>query len=178
MESIIELLLREKHRLLGKNNEIVSLIGNNQLLFDELFYGLFCNDKKIRGVCALAIYKNLCAYPSLIKKHRTKVLAGICSTTSSEAKWCLSLLVSPFKLSQAEKKRVSKFLFKWMNDKTARGTQVACMQSLAMFARPDRKFREFFIDEMLRVMQNGAPAVQARGRHLLADFEKIYNKKR
>ena len=47
-----------------------------------------------------------------------------------------------------------------------------CMQTLSDFAMRDKKLIKSVRDEIEKQMINGAPAIKARGRHILKAFEK------
>ena len=47
------------------------------------------------------------------------------------------------------------------------------MQSLASHAMKNKKLIKSVRDEIEKQMINGAPAIKARGRHLLADFDRL-----
>lgn len=49
MSTIYDLLTGNDLRSIGKSNEVVQLVTSDPVLFDEIFDGIFHNDKVVRA---------------------------------------------------------------------------------------------------------------------------------
>lgn len=173
MLTIYNLLKGNDLRSIGKSNEVVALITSDPLLFDEVFAGIFHEDKVIRARCADAVEKVAQKFPQYIQKKKSVILKNLSKFEQKEVIWHIALMLGVLKLTPAELDKVFVQLFKWMNSSDSIIVRVACMQTLAVHSMKKKKYLKTVHDEIQKQMINGAPAIKARGRHLLAEFEKL-----
>ena len=64
-------------RSIGKAEEVVKQIGNDQKSFNEVFQGIFDADPVIRMRSADVVEKVSKKYPLLIKNHKNKILQNL-----------------------------------------------------------------------------------------------------
>jgi hypothetical protein len=177
MLSIYDLLKGNDLRSIGKSNEVVSLVTSNPFLFDEVFDGIFHEDKVIRARCADAVEKIAKKFPGYIQKKKYVILKNLYEFKQKEVIWHIALILGYLNLNKKETDRVIVQLFKWLNSSDSIFVKVSCMQTLAEHAIKDRKLVKTVRDEIEKQMINGTPAIKARGRHLLADFDKLKSSK-
>ncbi|MBA4407766.1 hypothetical protein C0389_10860 [bacterium] len=177
MLTIYNLLKGNDLRSIGKSNEVVALTTSDPLLFDEVFAGIFHEDKVIRARCADAVEKVAQKFPQYIQKKKSVILKNLSKFEQKEVVWHIALMLGVLKLTPAELDKVFVQLFKWMNSSDSIIVRVACMQTLAVHSMKNKKYLKSVRDEIQKQMINGAPAIKARGRHLLADFEKLKSNK-
>jgi hypothetical protein len=173
MLTIYDLLKGNDLRSIGKSNEVVALVTNNPLLFDEVFNGIFHEDKVIRARCADAIEKVAQKFPHYIQKKKSIILKNLGKFDQKEVVWHIALMLGLLKLTPKETERIFIQLFKWLNFSDSIIVKVACMQTLSQHSMKHKKYLKSVRDEIQKQMINGTPAIKARGRHLLADFEKL-----
>ncbi len=87
------------------------------------------------------------------------------------------MMLGYVKLTPKELIHASEYLFAWLNQEESIIVKVMCMQTLANYALKNKKMLKSVKDEIEKQMLNGAPAIKARGRHLLAGFEKLKSSK-
>lgn len=117
-------------RSIGKANEIVALV-NNQAVFDELFEGLNCSDRKVVMRTADAIEKITLKQSAYLQKHKTALLRLFRNTKDIELKWHLALLVSRISLTGEELKNTWHLLTRWARDgKESKIVRVNSIQGL------------------------------------------------
>jgi len=92
-------------RSIGKADEITKQIGNDQKLFDEVFQGIFNEDKLIKMRSADVVEKVLRKYPLLLKKHKGKILKHLNNFEQQEVKWHVALMLSCLELTKAESEK-------------------------------------------------------------------------
>ena len=173
MPTIYDLLTGNDLRSIGKSNEVVQLVTSDPVLFDEVFDGIFHNDKVVRARCADAVEKVAVRFPEMIQKKKSVILKNLNKFEQKEVIWHIALIIGYLKLSPKELVKAFDILHKWLNTSNSIIVKVACMQSLATHAMKNKKLIKSVRDEIEKQMLTGAPAIKARGRHLLADFDKI-----
>lgn len=173
MPTIYDLLTGNDLRSIGKSNEVVRLVTSDPILFDEVFQGIFHEDKVVRARCADAIEKIAVRFPTMIQKKKTAILKNLYKFQQKEVMWHIALMIGYLKLSPKELVKAFDVLYKWLNTSDSIIVKVACMQSLAIHAMKNKKLLKSVRDEIEKQMITGAPAIKARGRCLLADFDKL-----
>ena len=172
MLTIYDLLKGNDLRSIGKSNEVVELVTSDPELFDEVFNGILHEDKVIRARCADAVEKVARKFPEYIQKRKTVILKNLKAYNQKEVIWHIASMLGVLKLTPKENKTATTQLFKWLESSDSIIVKVICMQTLSDFALRDKKLLKSVRDEIERQMINGAPAVKARGRHILKAFEK------
>ncbi len=172
MPTIYDLLTGNDLRSIGKSNEVVQLVTSDPILFDEVFDGIFHDDKVVRARCADAVEKVAVRFPNMIQKKKSIILKNLNKFEQKEVIWHIALMIGYLKLTPKESVKAFNSLYKWLNTSDSIIVKVACMQSLATHAMKNKKLLKSVRDEIQKQMLTGAPAIKARGRHLLADFDK------
>ena len=178
MPTIYDLLTGNDLRSIGKSNEVVQLVTSDPVLFDEVFDGIFHEDKVVRARCADAIEKVVLKFPAMIQKKKSVILKNLNKFEQKEVVWHIALMIGYLKLTPKELVKAFNVLHKWLNASNSIIVKVACMQSLATHAMKNKKLLKSVRDEIEKQMLTGAPAIKARGRHLLADFDKLKSSNR
>ena len=173
MPTIYDLLTGNDLRSIGKSNEVVQLVTSDPVLFDEVFNGIFHNDKVVSARCADAVEKVAVRFPEMIQKKKSIILKSLSKFEQKEVVWHIALMIGYLKLSPKELIKAFDILHKWLNTSDSIIVKVACLQSLAMHAMKNNKLLKSVRDEIEKQMITGAPAIKSRGRHLLADFDKL-----
>ena len=173
MPTIYDLLTGNDLRSIGKSNEVVQLVTSDPVLFDEVFNGIFHEDKVVRARCADAVEKVAKIFPKMIQKKKSTILKNLNKFEQKEIVWHIALMIGYLKLTPKEVTRTFDTLHKWLSTSDSIIVKVACMQSLAEHAKRNKKTLKSVRDEIEKQMLTGAPAIKARGRHLLAEFDKI-----
>jgi hypothetical protein len=173
MLTVYDLLKGNDLRSIGKSNEVVSLVTSDPILFEEVFDGIFHEDKVIRARCADAVEKVAKKFPAYIQKKKPIILKNLKNFDQKEVIWHIALMLGYLKLTKKELEKAIFHLYKWLNESTSIIVKVACMQTLADHALKNKKLIAGVRFEIEKQMINGAPAIKARGRHLLNDFDKL-----
>ena len=173
MLTIYDLLKGNDLRSIGKSNEVVELVTSDPELFDEVFNGIFHEDRVIRARCADAVEKVARKFPEYIQKRKAIILKNLYSFNQKEVIWHIASMLGVLKLTPKENKIAAAQLYKWLESSGSIIVKVMCMQTLSEFALRDKKLLKSVRDEIERQMINGAPAIKARGRHIIKAFEKV-----
>jgi hypothetical protein len=171
MLTIYDLLKGHDLRSIGKSNEVVRLVTSDPVLFDEVFNGIFHEDKVIRARSADAVEKVAKKYPGYIQKKKKILLKNLPNFKQKEVLWHIAMMLGYIKLTTNEMARASEYLFRWLNSEESIIVKVMCMQTLSDYALKNRRMLKSVRDEIRKQMINGAPAIKARGKKLLKILE-------
>ncbi len=169
--TVYDLLKGNDLRSIGKSNEVVKLVGDNQELFDEIFAGIFHDDPVIRARCADAAEKVSQKKPSMLKPHKKTILKNLDKFSQKEVNWHIALMLGYLSFTKSEKEKVVDHLFRWMAEKGSIIVRVCCMQTLSKLASIDSNLKKVLISEIKKMMITGSPAIKARGRILLKEMK-------
>ncbi|MEW6508197.1 MAG: hypothetical protein AB1432_10675 [Bacteroidota bacterium] len=167
MLTIYDLLKGHDLRSIGKSNEVVELVMRHPDLFDDLFNGIFHEDKVMRARCADAVEKSAKQFPVCIQKKKKIILKKLPHFKQKEVRWHIARILGYLKLTPKEKELAAGYLFDWLKRDSSIIVKVMSMQTLAEFAGMDKKFLKPVLVEIDRQMINGEPAVKARGRKII-----------
>jgi hypothetical protein len=167
MLTIYDLLTGNDLRSIGKANEVVELVTSHPELFDEVFKGIFHEDKVVRARCADAVEKVSRVFPEYIGKRKKIILKNLPSFKQKEVVWHIVMMLGCLKLNDQEFDVVFNQLINWLNASDSIIVKVACMQTLSDQAKRNKRLVKLVHDEIEKQMVNGAPAIKARGRKLL-----------
>jgi hypothetical protein len=171
MLTIYDLLKGHDLRSIGKANEVVELVTRHPDLFDDLFNGIFHEDKVIRARCADAVEKVGRKYPGYIQKKKSIIFNNLHKFEQKEVRWHIAVILGYIQLTKKELEKAVEILFKWLNEEESIIVKVMSMQTLADFAGMDKKLLNPVLAEIDRQMINGAPAVKARGRKIIRNLQ-------
>lgn len=171
--TIYDLLTGNDLRSIGKSNEVVSLVTSDTELFNEVFDGIFHEDKVIRARCADAVEKVAKKFPEYIQKKKNIIIKNLDKFNQKEIIWHVVMMLGYLRLTKEETEKSFGQLYKWLNESDSIIVKVACMQTLSDFALRNKTLIKSVKDEIEKQMINGAPAIKARGRHLMKQFEKL-----
>ena len=167
MLTIYDLLTGNDLRSIGKANEVVELVTSDPELFEEVFNGIFHEDKVVRARCSDAIEKVSRVFPDYIRKRKKVILRNLDVFKQKEVVWHIALMLGLLKLTPPEFDLVFNKLIGWLHTSDSIIVKVSCMQTLADLSIQNRKMIKPVCDEIEKQMVNGAPAIKARGRKLL-----------
>jgi hypothetical protein len=165
--TIYDLLTGNDLRSIGKADEVVKLVTSDPELFDEVFNGIFHKDKVIRARCADAVEKVARKFPEYIQKKKTIILKNLDEFNQKEVVWHIALMLGYLRLTKKEFNNAFVKLNLWLASSDSILVKVSCMQTLAGYAMKNKSITKNVCDEIQKQMINGAPAIKARGRHLL-----------
>ena len=160
-------------RSIGRANEVVQDILQDPALFSEVFVGLRDNDPVIRTRAADALEKVSAKHPEYLQPFKDDLINEISRIQQQEVQWHVAQMFSYLELNKAEKNKVIKILYSYIDTTESNIVKVNCMQTLSVFAERDKSLRPEIIKKIKEMMKTGGGAIQAKGRKLLAILEII-----
>ena len=162
MSALLDKLKGGDLRSIGRSNAVVRQI-HGQPAFDQLFKGMFDDDRLVVMRSADAIEKITALTPRYLKPHKKSLIRLIRSARDKELKWHLALLVSRVALGQIEIGEIWHRVTGWATDgnesKIVRVNSVQCLfELLKQYPRLTSDFRQTLVN----LESQGVPSITAR----------------
>jgi hypothetical protein len=154
-------------RSIGRADEVVKQIGNDQKIFDEVFHGIFDDDPITRMRSADVVEKVSQKYPLLLKKHKTNILNHLENFKQQEVKWHISLMISRLKFTKTESEKVFAVLSNWIVSDRSKIVRVNAMQALADISFKNINLKKKTITLIRNQIGSRIPSLTSRGVKLL-----------
>lgn len=171
MHAILKMLQGGDRRSIGRVGEVVDSVLGSAGLFEELINGLFTADPLLRMRTADAVEKVTRVKPELLTPHKKILIRLAQATRQQEVRWHMAQILPRLKLKPADRKIIVDILYTYLRDKSKIVVTFA-LQALADFAVEDNQLRPRVIRELENFTETGSPAIQNRGRKLLAKLKK------
>jgi HEAT repeat protein len=158
-------------RSIGKSEDVVSEVLADARLFDALVDCMLVEDPLVRMRAADAVEKITLMRPDFLKKHKTKLMARAAKIDQKEVRWHVAQLLPRLELNSTERKTVQTILQSYLTDGSSI-VRTFAMQALADLAMQDASLRPGIMKQLERLTKEGTPAMQSRGRKLLAELSR------
>jgi hypothetical protein len=170
-KTILNQLKGGDRRSIGRANQLAKQAAMNPEIFRELIRALWNDDPLVRMRAADAAEKASAKNDRLLAPYRAELLGLLGETTQQEVRWHLAQMIPRLGLSKEERHRSAASLRLYLNDRSSI-VRTFAMQALCDLAREDKSLREEVVDLIRYLTRTGSPAMRARGRKLLAQFDR------
>jgi len=170
VNAILKKLAGADRRSIGKSNEVVAEVLANPKLFGIVFEGMLNDDPVLRMRCADVVEKITIEHPEYLRPYKKKLLQQVAKIEQQEVRWHVAQLFSRLKLTPKERRAVVEIVRNYLNDKS-RIVKTFSMQALADLAKQDAELRTPIIKQLEKLTRIGSPAMQSRGKKLLAKLK-------
>ncbi len=169
MNRLLDLLRGGDLRSIGRVAEVVALAGDDPAAFDALFAAMFNDEPLVQMRAADAVEKISQQHPHLLHPHKAALLGELPSGLRQEVYWHIPLMLARVPLTDAERQRAWDQIVGILHSGgKSRILVVNCLQGLVDLSLQSGWQREEAAAIVREEMVEGSPAVQARGRKLLA----------
>lgn len=172
LHPLLNLLTGGDRRSIGRVDEAVACVLDEPPLLAVLLSGMAGGDPLLRMRCADAAEKVTARHPEWLAPHKPLLLDTLARVEQKEVRWHVAPMLARLPLAPAERKRVVDVLIGYLNDPSSI-VKTQAMQALADLAQRDAALRPFVLEHLRELVVIGTPAMKARGRKLLARFDKI-----
>lgn len=153
----------------GRSEEVVADVLENPGLFPILFEGMLHDDPVIRMRAADAVEKITRQRADLLHPFKVHLIDEVAKINQQEVRWHVAQMFSCLELTKAERGKVATILHEYLKDKS-RIVKTFAMQGLADLAKDDDALKREVAPLLREMTETGSPAMQSRGRKLLADL--------
>jgi hypothetical protein len=172
MNPLLKKLAGSDRRSIGRSGEVVAEVLADPRLFGILFEGMLADDAVLRMRCADAVEKITARRPNLLQPYKKALIQKVAMIDQQEVRWHVALMIPRLKLTKAERRAVVSFLNDYLNDKS-KIVKTFSMQALAEIAGQDSDLRASIVPQLEALTRTGSPAMQSRGRKLLAKLKSM-----
>jgi len=158
-------------RSIGNANQVAAEVQREPKRFAELIECLWSDDPVVRMRAADAAEKVSLHKPRLLQPFKAELLGLADETRQAELRWHLALMLPRLSLTPSERERVRERFRDYLNDRSSL-VKTSAIQALAELAKGNAT-REAEVVELLKeTSRKGTPAMRARSRILLVQFQK------
>ncbi len=158
-------------RSIGHSNQLTALVLEKPESFPELMECLWSDDPVVRMRAADVAEKISAQRPDLLKPFKAELLGLAHETTEAEIRWHLALMIPRLRLTSNERKRAVARLRTFLEDRSSIVKTLA-IQGLAALAHEEPALEAEMADLLEQFCRTGTPAMKARSRKLLKQFER------
>lgn len=170
MHPLLLKLTGKDRRSIGESNRVVAKVLANPDLFGVLFDGMLADDPLIRMRAADAVEKITVKHPEYLRSYKSKLIRQVAKVEQQEVRWHVALMFSRLTLTRKERRAVVGILLDYLKDES-KIVKTFSMQALADIAEQDAVLRPSIVKLLEKLTQTGSPAMQSRGRKLLAKLK-------
>ena len=153
-------------RSIGRVDEVIADVLEDQSLFGVLFDGMLRDDPLIRMRSADAVEKISEGHPEFLQPYKSQLITQVARSQQQEVRWHVAQMLPRLTLSSGERKVAVDILMEYMDDKS-RIVKTFSMQALADLAGDDPDLRSQVTALLEWAAIDGSPAMKSRARKLL-----------
>lgn len=170
MNRIEKLLRIGDLRTTGRSKEVVMLVLSNPVLFEDVINAILADDPGTRMRASDAAEKITQIHSEWLHPHKNLFLERISKIKQQEVRWHTAQMLPRIKFTKTERRSVFNLLLTYLEDQS-RIVKTYTMQALADIAIQDNAYLKE-VQRLLSVLiQEGSPAMKARGKKLLLTLE-------
>ncbi|MFO0706360.1 MAG: hypothetical protein U0412_05865 [Nitrospira sp.] len=158
-------------RSIGRSGEVVAEVLGKPALFGALFGGLSVEDPVVRARAADAVEKITAVHPEWLRPYTANLLGPLASCEQIEVRWHVAQMLPRIRWNARDRQRVVAILQRYVRD-SSRIVKTCAMQALADLTRQAPDLRPAVLRQLRQLTARGTPAMQARGKKLLAELRK------
>jgi len=171
-EESIRQMLRPGGRLdPGRVWEVVELIDGKPGRLAQLAECLWDEELAVANRAADALERGTRDRPARAQRWKGPLLGLMAETEEKKLRWNLALVIPRLKLTPPECCRAAALLRSYLDDQSSI-VKTAALHGLADLARQDRALLPEVLDLLRVAGRSGTPAMRARSRNLLKEFER------
>ncbi len=176
MSSILEKLRGKDLRSIGRANEVVHEIQENPSLFKLVFQGLTDNDAVIKMRSADIVEKVTRDNPVLLSGYTQQVISILTKEKQQEVCWHMAQIAPRLRCDKPEENKLINVLKNCLLHKS-KIVQASAMESLVQLSEKNVLLKNDIAKIIKKQMENGSPAIKARGRKLMQAISRTTNDK-
>jgi HEAT repeat protein len=169
MSVILDKLAGGDRRSIGRAAEVVADVLDDPGLFDAVFWGMLHADPVVRMRAADVVEKVTRERSGYLQPYRAALLGEVARVPQQEVRWHVAQMLPRLALEPGERAQVVQLLLGYLQDES-KIVKTSAMQALADLAAEEPRLQARVIPLVEELVRTGSPAVQSRGRKLLAQL--------
>jgi hypothetical protein len=167
MSDVLASLKKGDLRTIGESDRVAEKVLRHPELLEELLSGLESEDTGVCMRASDAAEKVSAARSGIFSPHIEKLIKIAQVSTQQEVQWHLAQILPRLDLTDVQRDRTFHILVRFLNTTKSRIVETFSLQALADVAIAMPVYRKKVTRLIKSRMNNGSPAVIARGRKLL-----------
>ena len=176
-ESIRQMLVPGGRLGPGRAWEVVELVDGRPGKLARLIECLWDDNVAVANRAADALERVTRSRPRQAQQWKEPLLGLMAETTEKKLRWNLALVIPRLKLTLPECRRVAAVLTSYLDDPSSI-VKTAALHGLADLTLQDPESQPMVLDLLRVAGRSGTPAMRARSRILLEEFESRQHKTR
>jgi hypothetical protein len=168
--NILQKLSGRDRRSIGRANKVVADVLADLALFEATFAGVYSDDPIIRMRAADVCEKVSAQHPECLGPYKRDLLGRVAAIEQQEVRWHVAQMLPRLDLNEAERTLAVQILTGYLSDQS-KIVKTFSMQALADLALADERLRPGVTKLLQELVESGSPAMQSRGRKLLAALQ-------
>ncbi len=168
--NILALLEGGDRRTIGRADEVAAMVSKSPGSFPQLIAGLWSGDPLVRMRAADATEKFTRANREFLRPYKKELLGLMAETKQQELRWHLAAMIPRLPLKARERQRAASLMESYLEDRSSI-VKTSALEGLADLAQHDASLQPKVIELLRESIRNGTPAMKARSRKLLRQFE-------
>ena len=170
-KDIIELLRGGDRRSIGRSDQVARIVASRPRLFAKLIAALWSDDLLVRMRAADAAEKVTRTSPQLLGPYKKHLLGLMKEASEQELRWHLAAMIPRLLLTPQERNEAAATLFRYLDDRSSI-VKTSALQGLADLTGQSARMRPALIEILRQAARSGTPAMRARSRKLLLQFDR------
>jgi hypothetical protein len=158
-------------RSIGNSNRVAAAVLRDPCRLSKLIKCLWSDDPVIRMRAADAAEKVSVRSPKLLSKFKAELLGLAEEATQAELRWHLALMLPRLPLAPSDRRRAWNRMHAYLDDRSSI-VKTCALHGMSELARGDVALEAEMINLLERACRTGTPAMKARSRKLLKQFQK------
>ena len=167
--NILSLLQGGDRRSTGRADQLASLVSDRPELFPQLIAGMWSSHLLVRMRAADATEKITRKSGELLQPYKKELLGLLVEAQEQELRRHLAVMVPRLRLTAKERRIVISSLNRYLEDRSSI-VKTFALQGLADWAQHQPSIRPGILEILHEASRSGTPAMKARSRKLLLQF--------
>jgi hypothetical protein len=158
-------------RSIGNSNQVAAAVLRDSRRLSELIECLWSDDPVTRMRAADAAEKVSVRRPEMLAPFKAELLGLAEEATQAELRWHLAQMLPRLRLSPSDRHRAWNCLQCYLDDRSSI-VKTCAIQAMAELAKGNADAEAEVVDLLKQACRTGTPAMKARSRKLLKQFQK------
>jgi hypothetical protein len=153
-------------RSAGNSEKVVDLVLSRPKLFNDVVDAIFSDYAGTKMRASDAIEKITRIHPEYLKPYKKVFLSKVSEIDQKEVRWHTAQILPRLTLTKKEREKVYSLMMLYLKDESSI-VRTFAMQALADIAMLDKTYIPKVKKLIGKLVKDGSPAMQSRGRKLL-----------
>jgi hypothetical protein len=166
MHELLEKLQGGDLRSIGKAEEVIVAIGDDESLFDAVMQGMFMDDPVLRLRASDVCEKVSQSHPEWLVKHKAALIKHLTLFKAKEVRWHVAQMLARMSYTPKQLRTIVDTLKEWIKTEKSNIVKVFSMQTIYDLKKQYPELAADLTEVVEYLRQDKAPSVQSRLKRL------------